>query len=379
MANNRQPFKLRDMAFDVLARQGLFSIELPAETTQAYRHGVTSFLEQMTLEKLMPKFLQAVVDDDRTTVKAMLDINPELLFINPPANLVIESQKTWQKFYAESALNMAAKRKQIKMIELLLPYYDKLEQTDELIQAKAEALATWKAYEVQKNKDREEEIAIPQEYAYLEKSLIDTFKAENFPNGMPGKNDVPMNVALSERAELAYSSLLNILVPKNAVKLDDYLDPELFLLALYQAYRDKFNTFQNWDQRDVFCVRMIGLAQSVLSPETAKIFCEGLYYVVEERRKIGTQAASLKLKGGESFYRLSRVSRSGLSFDFLCFSPEGLSRPFAPFTISLSLRAGRGMGWFALCLEKSCQTKAANFLEYYAAAAATAKPTLSRS
>jgi len=65
MANNRQPHKLRDMAFDVLARQGLFSIELPAATTQAYQQGVTHVLEQMIPERLMPQFLQAVVEENR--------------------------------------------------------------------------------------------------------------------------------------------------------------------------------------------------------------------------------------------------------------------------------------------------------------------------
>src|SRR3990167_5591964 len=107
------------------------------------------------------------------------------------------------------------------------------------------------------NKDK---IVIPEKYANIAKSLIDVFKEETFPNA-----------TLSEKTESALSSLFNMLLPEQAVKLDDYLDIELLLLAVYQAYRDNFGAFQDWQQRNAFCIRTMGLIHSVLGPETAKI------------------------------------------------------------------------------------------------------------
>ena len=279
-----------------------------ARTCRSF-HG---FFNQELINRALRQLWQAVIDDDHKTVKRLLDVRPGLLLLKAPAGLQIQSQYTWVTFDVEneSALSIAAKRKQINMIKLLLPYYDKLEQTGEVIQGKAEALLAWKAYTIQKNASGEDEIVIPSDYANYALSLINVFKVETFPNGVKGK--------FSEKTEDALKLFSDILLPKKATKLDDYIDPELLLLALYKAYRDQFYTFQNWEQRDAFCVRMIGLAQSVLTPETAKIFCEGLYYVAGENRKISDRAESLKLLGGESFYRASRESRSGLGIEYLC-------------------------------------------------------------
>jgi hypothetical protein len=64
-----------------------------------------------------------------------------------------------------------------------------------------------------------------------------------------------------------------------------------------------------------------GLIQSVLTPETAKIFCESLDDVVTaikkgEKKEISKEAASHKLKSGEAFYRVSRDSKEGAGFNF---------------------------------------------------------------
>lgn len=359
MAGNRHISKLEDMAFDALVKQGIFSIDAP---TSVDPQKVSSVIEQKIHARLMPIFLQAVIDDNRMKVAELLDKNPELLLVKALRGIEIESQHTWLKIDAENedALSIAAKRKQIKMIELLLPYYDRLEQTEDVIKAKADALSAWKTYTTQKNTEDEDEIVIPKLYANYAQSLIDVFKVETFPNGVKGK--------FSEKTEDALKLLFDILLPKKATKLDDYIDPELLLLALYKAYRDQFDSFQNWEQRDAFCVRMIGLAQSVLSPETAKIFCEGLYYVVEENRKISARAVSLKLLDGESFYRASRESLTGLGFEFLArLDGRGCLE-----------RQGPGRWGGTWVFGKTMSSKNNNFTEHYAAIAA-AKPTLCRS
>ncbi len=56
--------------------------------------------------KQVQVFMQAVIDDDRDTVRVLLELNPALLLAEPN-EMVIESQLTWQRFYAENALAMA--------------------------------------------------------------------------------------------------------------------------------------------------------------------------------------------------------------------------------------------------------------------------------
>lgn len=375
MAGNRQVLTLKNMAADVLIKQGIFSVDISASTSPDYQERVSAVLESVIHKKLMPVFLQAVIDDDRKKVAELLDKNPELLLVKALRGIEIESQHTWLTIDAENedALSIAAKRKQIKMIKLLLPYYDKLEQTEEVINAKREALLCWKAYKIQKNAEGEDEIIIPKEYADYAQSLIDVFKDEAFPNGVPGGkdsngHDVPFNVLLSEKTELAFTSLLNILVPKTAVKLDEHIDEELLLLAIYKAYVKNFPAFNyNWDKLDALCIRLMGLTQSALIPETGEIYCEGLDDVVAainigKEKEITQRAAAHTLKGGESFYRDSRDSRSGSGFDFLTGIFGGA-------------RGRRGARRSAAACWRAMSSKNSNFLEHYAAIATTARPT----
>jgi hypothetical protein len=63
---------------------------------------------------------------------------------------------------------------------------------------------------------------------------------------------------------------------------------------------------------------VIGLIQSVLTPETAKIFCEGLDVVPAlaqgNEKATNPLAAEHKLRGSEAFYHSFRDVRLGLVF-----------------------------------------------------------------
>ncbi len=364
MAVNRHPYrlsKLSDRAYDVLKKSqtdylktnGFFSADIFSISSDAPSQAQAAI--DIANRVTFAIFLQAVIDNDVAMVKKCLEAEPDLITGQPDKNLVVESKRTWQKFYAEPALTMAVKRKQIKMVELLLPYYDKLPQTEDVLKSKAEALSTWASYEIQKNAAGVDEIIIPEEYAAYAQSLINVFIEETFPNGVPGENDIPVNVVLSKQTELTLSSLLNILVPKNAVKLDEHIDVELLLLAIYKAYSNNFPSFGlNWDKLDIFCIRAMGLTQSASIPETAELFCEGFEYVVTalekgNEKEINTQAAAFKLKDGEAFYRTDRDARLGLGADFFCGAFGGCR------TLD-----GRGLGGILL-LEKIFQNKMVKF------------------
>lgn len=337
--------RFQDMAFEAISKKGLFAID---------RQLSDSSLEKKICERLMPRFLQAVIDDDQQTVKTLLEDNPELLLLPPQKMLSIESRLTWRKFIIrtdETPLAIAAKNRQIEMIKLLLPYFDRLEQTEEVMEAKAQGLNAWSPYEMRKNAQNEDEIVIPDEYNGYINPLIDIFRTENIA---PDQQDF---THLSEEAEEALGLFLDKLVPKAAVELDNHVDVELLLLAGYQLYDNRFNQFQSWEQRDAFCIRVVGLIQSALSPEMAKIFCEGLYYVVNENRPVDARAASLKLYGGEAFYRTGRESLLGVGENI--FARGSRARAEAA-----------GARWLGRMLcQKLCQTKTSNFLAYAVTAA----------
>jgi|GEM_PF-2531829 hypothetical protein len=340
-----------------------------------------TFFEKPLTDRALILLWQAVIDDKREQVKKILDARPDLLLIDPPEDFVIESKCTWQRMYAENPLVMAAKRRQIKMIELLLPYYGKLTQTDAVMNAKTKGLSAWVHYEIVKDNRGHDEIFIPEEYVKYAKDMLDVFCEETFPHGVPGNNDIPINVELSETTEEALKQLFNALLPECAVRLDNYFDVELLLLAVYKAYRDHFRQLQSWDQRDAFCVRVIGLIQGVQSPEIAKIFCTGLdelslngvLIALKEGReiKLSRNACKHKLKGGEAYYRIRRDSFTGLGFNFFCGIRGGGSMADARSAYMEQSQVS--------CAEKVMLSKNSKFLECYAASVSTATPIPFRS
>jgi hypothetical protein len=227
---------------------------------------------------------------------------------------------------------------------LLLSCYARLEHTSkEVTDAKNQALAAWKPYIVEGEKDNET-VVIPKEYDELAEQLIKVFHNETFPNGVPGadknpnnpdEGTIPWDTQLSEQTEQALISLLDRLAPEEAVKLKEHIDVELFRLAVYRSYVKNFDSFKNqqgdydWDKLDMFCIRVMGLALTAEQRETAEAYCEDFNAVVVAMEKgqekaISERAANLKLNSGEDFYRPTRsihpaeAGRRGQGFEFFC-------------------------------------------------------------
>jgi hypothetical protein len=307
----------------------------------------TLFKDELPNRVLAKQLWQAVINDDRAKVMKLAKEKPELFFklltLPAPKGLMIASKHTFRMFdlEGETLLSTATKLKQLEMIKVLLTCSDQLVLIEwakpVLKDTKVAALSQWVFYDTIINANNEEEIDISEEYLALAGSLLEVFKIETFPNGVPGiydktkKATIPYNVVLSNQTELALTSLLDILVPKTAVKLDGHIDVELFLLALYRACRNHILAIEairplteaEWDQMDALCVRAIGLTQDALIPETAEILCESLYGVAEaigkgQEKKISDKASLHIMQSDDPFYRSSRNARAGLGFDFLC-------------------------------------------------------------
>jgi len=341
-----------------------------------------SLFQDELADRAYRQFWQAVIDGKLETIIKFSNKKPHLFYQLMtqaiPNSFIIQSKLTFRIFEleGETFLSAAVKLKQLKVIQTLLLCCKQLKLAEEyqnkLQEEIAYALSQWKYYDLITNAQGEEEIDIPQAYKDLAQSSIEVFITETFPNGIPGENGIPLNIELSKITETALSKLLDELVPKNAKKIDEHFDTELFLLALLAAYRQKFPNFNwNWNQLDAACRRAIGLTLPTLIRETGEIWCESLIEVVGaiengKEKEISTRAKALKLKDGSSFYRDLRDCRSGAGFDFFCDIGGSHTRR----------RGDRGTaaggGW---CFGKIMSSKDNKFSEDYAAITAATKPS----
>jgi hypothetical protein len=260
--------------------------------------------------QLLRELLQAVVDSKIDTVKKILDVYPDLLLVKPKQKLVIESQYTWQKFNVENenALTIAAKRRQFKMLEILLHYVNKLQDQDLIMNTKADVLKKWPTYE---HKGEKGKFDIPHEYVTEINRMISVFKKETFPNGKK------IGAKLSDETEVALRQFLDKILPEDSVTLDNSIKPELFIYAAFKIYNDNCSEWQD-RKKSAFCRPIIGILQSLIPPEEAEKWCENLVGVVGHGMVISPRAKSLKLNGGIDFYRSSRDSFSALGGEYFC-------------------------------------------------------------
>jgi hypothetical protein len=225
------------------------------------------------------------------------------------------------------------------MVELILPYFEKLEKRGDIKDGKKEALRQWD----------EVDAAISQQEENLDDfflPLITVIAKETFANG---SEDDRLIDRISEETKAALSVFIKTILPDEAITLDNYVDVEKLLIAAYKAYNAQLYPL-HWKQRDLFCIGVIGFLQSVQNPGLGKAFCEGLYYVAKEKRPISARADSLKLADDKTvFYRSSRDSHSGLGSDW--------------FVGRLGVELRDAFGGAAVVFEKLCREKTGEFGE----------------
>jgi hypothetical protein len=260
-----------------------------------------------------PQLFQAVVDGDIEIVKRILDTNLGLLLDKPKEDLVIQSQLTWDifNFKDENVFTIAAKRRQIKILELLSSYLNKLQDHTLIEITKKEVLSKWPSYE---HKEKKGKFDIPADYIVELNRMVNVFNDETFPNG------TEVNAKISKETELALGQFRDKILPRKAATLDESIQPELFLYAALKIYDDCFFDFKSWNQRDAYCKEIVGPAQRRLTREDAIPWCEGIYYVVEENRAISDHAGSLKLGDDKNFYLAAPDFAAGLGGKYFCDS-----------------------------------------------------------
>lgn len=283
--------------------------------SQTKTSGFAKNEDALYLELTFQVFLQAVTDGNLEKVKELLDLDLQLLLSEPPNDLVITSTLTKRKFNAKNVLVLACKLNQIKMVELLLSYYKKLEQTDTITNIINTGLSSWTLYKKEKNSHGKDQIIIPENYIKTAKTLIglSTHAASH-----ERLINTTKDVNIKKQSEIALCEIeynINLLfeerLPDKACKLDEF-DVNLFFLALTRIFRDKLDLKLNDDDKFrqlvyKYCTPQINFIQSAFDPETATVFCTGLHKVItgienKEEIPLNQNTIEFKLEYGESFY-----------------------------------------------------------------------------
>ncbi len=253
--------------------------------------------------------LQSVLDDRRKEVEEMLAINSGLLLLDPIELHLppTQSQYTWQTFEVDHPLVIALVRNQVEMVKRILPPFLEATCSDvKLIQILWERADGIKAKQSEKTKQ------------FNVEKLIQAIVAGNARKTVESKagGDVSTNDPLE--------TFRHLILPSEPVALTDYFAIEKLLIKAYLAYENNFYEL-NCDQRQEFSIQVVGYLQSLLAPEDAKIFCQGLEDVVRGKKPIEVGASVLRLRRepGVSFYRSSLLDQTGLGRSYLIGGMSG--------------------------------------------------------
>lgn len=239
------------------------------------------------------------------------------------------------------------------MVKLLLPYFEKIEG------GKALAEKMW----AHSDKLREKQIQKSKDYDF--KGLIDVIATETFPNGIEistqGTDGETIITQFSDETENKLAAFRAVVLAATAVLGDSYDINELLKAAL-EAYDKHFKTFTGvnvWNQRAIFCVKVIGFIQSLLPREDAEVWCEGIWDVVNVNKKISARARKLKLRGGKDYYCTRRTPVAGLGREY--FIDDGFARISSCVGVlgcveTLRCHSGPALG---RDVQKLCKAKAA--------------------
>lgn len=289
----------------------------------------------------LQQLLQAVVDDQFEQAKYILDSNPNLLLAEPDEKQIIQSQYTWQKFYAENALIIAAKRGQLEMIELMLAYLDKRPYKKSALKIKNHAL-TKLAFIYEYKEEEQGNIHIPRKYIALFESIINTITKKTFSHGDA------ISDRFSDATEEALSQFRNQVLSKEPIKLDDSFNPDLLICAAFKTFRDNIKKFEiphkvscfNGAQMDLFSLKVFGFIQSLVTPRTAENFHTELIKIIEADCTISPERRAYRISRNSVnrlLYRSSPDSLQGLGFEYLypaenLYDPFGLQTPYEDFS-----------------------------------------------
>src|SRR5579871_1541374 len=355
------PDALLDIPLDDGRGIGILSYLDSKDSTHARANLSTSCVTlygqtEKTRQKLaLKQLLQAMLDHYPLKASSILASYPEFLFEKPEDYNIreIESQFTWLRYLTagESVFSIAQKLLLVDMLKIMFPHYLKqLDDTQHVSDTKHAVLALEQQWILPETPSPEEEKKIEKAQEMLQEQYTRDYLLAPLTAIAA---DTTIQVGWEENPETKrYEARIEHISPATQKALDNFraelfkpktiqdcVDINQLIIATYHAYDSHFKRFQNWHQRDAFAILVIGFIQSLVAPSLGKVYCEDLYGVVYNRKKISPRAESLMLIDGRSFYRANRDSISGQGFNFLCSIYSG------GWSRDMRASGGCGAGW----------------------------------
>ena len=189
--------------------------------------------------------------------------------------------------------------------EMILPYFKKLTDGEELIAAQLQ---------VDPAEEKKEQERSARDLEALEKVL----KALETVTNAEAEAALAHDAKEDNPAEAALIEFRNALEPKEVVTFGrKQFNPALLLRAL-ELYDEKFAAFGNtWDapKNKLFVRKIIGYIDRFLSACTGQVFAFGGFYVIEMREKL---IRNLKFRSDNAvIFPLDSDPRSRLGYDFM--------------------------------------------------------------
>lgn len=241
---------------------------------------------QPLLEKQASKILLShIVKGEEAAALEMIDANPRLLLISSQA-----TDYSGRSYQGITPFQAALLCHDVTLWKKIEPYFDKLPNRQE------EKVSQFKAIFPE---------GAPKQESYDFTELVQVISNSSDADIMAAlrkeNNDTPICQAL-KGFRTAFTDL--------AIK-EMFFNPSHLIDALkvYDAQFDRWS----WNQRDLFWRQVIGYTQRFLPACYAQAFCQGLYYILEEKKPL---SRSLKFQyDSVSYYPLT--DSSGLGFDFV--------------------------------------------------------------
>lgn len=264
---------------------------------------VMFFSCQPLLEKQAAKILLShVVKGEEAEALEMIDANPRLLLILSKA-----TDYSGRSYQGLTPFQAALSSHDVALWKKIESYFDKLPDGE------AEKVRQFRQLFPE---------GLPQQESYDFTELVQVISNSSDADIMAAlrkeNNDTPICQALNG-FRTAFTDL--------AIK-EMFFNPSHLIDALkvYDAQFDRWS----WNQRDLFWRQVIGYTQRFLPACYAQAFCQGLYYILEEKEPL---SRLLKFRvGGASYYPLT--DSSGLGFDAaaVCAGPwrGGLAASVGP-------------------------------------------------
>ncbi len=318
----------------------------------------TSTILEKNAERAFSKYLQAIVFNSPLMISPILDAYPHFLLEKPKDHGIteIECQHTWLRIKPgdKTTFGMAQELRHIDAMKAMFPHYEKKLNDARAREDKSAITALENAWTMRLPTEDEQkalrkkytdELIMPVITALAADTTLQTSWVTNPETGLgETKIDHASDATLNALKKLKEK----LFEPKT---LEDCIDVNQFLIALYEAYDTHFNTFQNWHQQDAYAVLCIGVGQSIVGHDLGERFCQGFYNTVYRYEEIGKRAKTLVLPDGRSFYR-EQPDSLGLGSSFLCSIYGG--RPLGRTAAAMGEKRAIG---------RLCQANAAECIE----------------